>query len=109
MDTHPLVGRRMIDTLVENFGFQQIPYVDSLKALVEYHHEKLDGSGYPGGARHIPKHVRIVTVADIYDRIARRDEHRLEGWAECGYTKEEWRLSKMQAPVPMALLDGGTA
>jgi len=33
------------------------------------HHEKLDGSGYPGQAVRVPRHVRIVTVADIYDAL----------------------------------------
>lgn len=36
---------------------------------VIFHHEKLDGSGYPGGTHSIPEHVRIVTVADIYDAL----------------------------------------
>ncbi|TLM65746.1 MAG: HD domain-containing protein [Deltaproteobacteria bacterium] len=71
MDTHPLVGRRMIDALVENFGFQQIPYVASLKALVEYHHEKLDGNGYPHGLKgdEIPLEARIVAVSDVFDAL----------------------------------------
>lgn len=42
---------------------------DATMSCIVQHHEKLDGSGYPGGARHIPKHVRIVTVADIYDAL----------------------------------------
>ena len=36
---------------------------------VVFHHEKLDGSGYPAGARTIPEHVRIVTICDIYDAL----------------------------------------
>lgn len=36
---------------------------------VIFHHEKLDGSGYPGGTHSIPEYVRIVTVADIYDAL----------------------------------------
>ncbi|MFZ5428449.1 MAG: HD-GYP domain-containing protein [Thermodesulfobacteriota bacterium] len=33
------------------------------------HHEKLDGSGYPYQTRRIPEHVRIVTIADIFDAL----------------------------------------
>ena len=71
MDTHPLIGRRMIDELVNNFGFQGIPYIDSLRAIVEYHHEKLDGNGYPHGLRgdEIPLEARIVAVSDVFDAL----------------------------------------
>lgn len=71
MDTHPLIGRQMIDGLVNNFGFQRIPYIDSLRALIEYHHETLDGSGYPHGlkGKEIPLEARIIAVSDIFDAL----------------------------------------
>lgn len=50
-------------------------------------------------------HSYVESVACIYDRIAHRDHHRIEGWAECGHTVEEWRLSKDQPWAPMSLLD----
>jgi putative two-component system response regulator len=39
--------------------------------VVQWHHEKLDGSGYPEGisGSDIPVSVRIVTVADIFDAL----------------------------------------
>lgn len=71
MDTHPLIGRQMIDHLVNNFGFEKIPYIDSLRAIVEYHHETLDGYGYPHGlkGRDIPLAARIVAVSDVFDAL----------------------------------------
>ena len=35
------------------------------------HHERMDGSGYPGGLSGalIPDHVRAVCVADVYDAL----------------------------------------
>ncbi|GAB6038448.1 HD domain-containing protein [Fundidesulfovibrio butyratiphilus] len=36
---------------------------------VVFHHEKLDGSGYPANARNLGLHVRAVAVADIYDAL----------------------------------------
>lgn len=39
------------------------------KDCIIHHHEKLDGSGYPARRRSIPEHVRIVTIADIYDAL----------------------------------------
>jgi len=39
--------------------------------VVLYHHEKLDGSGYPAGldGNQLPEYVRAVTIADIYDAL----------------------------------------
>lgn len=44
---------------------------DSVKNIIQLHHEKLDGSGYPKGITGlaIPKYVRIVTVCDMYDAM----------------------------------------
>lgn len=39
--------------------------------MVHYHHEKLDGSGYPKGLRgdDVPKEARICAVADIFNAL----------------------------------------
>ncbi len=41
------------------------------KEGVHYHHERLDGSGYPNGSRgaEIPLSARILAVADMFDAI----------------------------------------
>jgi HD-GYP domain-containing protein (c-di-GMP phosphodiesterase class II) len=71
MDRHPIIGRQMIDTLVGNFGFEGLPYIDTLRHLVEYHHETIDGRGYPHGlsGESIPLSARIVAVSDIFDAL----------------------------------------
>jgi putative two-component system response regulator len=40
--------------------------------LIRWHHERLDGRGYPDGlaGRDIPLLVRILSVADVYDALA---------------------------------------
>ncbi|GAA5334967.1 MULTISPECIES: HD-GYP domain-containing protein [Thermus] len=40
-----------------------------LRPYVRWHHEKLDGSGYPDGITEVPPLVQAVAVADIYDAL----------------------------------------
>ncbi|HEY8490421.1 MAG TPA: HD-GYP domain-containing protein [Dehalococcoidia bacterium] len=50
----------------------QIPSLGRRVAdAVKYHHERLDGSGYPDGLQgdQIPLEARIVAVADVYDAL----------------------------------------
>ncbi len=56
----------------------QIPWPEALRSvpeLVELHHEKLDGSGYPEHrtAEQIPLRARILTVCDIFDAVTAAD------------------------------------
>jgi len=71
MDTHPAIGRQMIDSLIANFAFEKLPYLDILRRLVEYHHETLDGRGYPHGLEgdEVPLEARIVAVSDVFDAL----------------------------------------
>jgi HD-GYP domain-containing protein (c-di-GMP phosphodiesterase class II) len=56
----------------------QIPWSDDLAEIPNiagWHHEKLDGSGYPDGISgdQIPVSVRMLTVADIFDAMTAAD------------------------------------
>ncbi len=60
---HPRAGRELLNELG---GFPRL-----VLELVESHHERLDGDGYPN---HVPAGeldvaVRILTVADVYDAL----------------------------------------
>lgn len=62
MRTHPEMGLNLLDRVGQS----------SREVLaVLYHHERLDGSGYPYGlkAEAIPLEARIVAVADTYDAL----------------------------------------
>jgi len=71
MKTHARNGRIMIDELLENFGLENIKYVDVLRNIAEFHHEAVNGRGYPTGKKgdDIPLEARIVAVADVFDAL----------------------------------------
>ncbi len=62
IEEHPTVGHELL-----------LPMRTMRKTLpvVYWHHERLDGSGYPEGisGAAIPMTVRIVTIADIFDAL----------------------------------------
>src|SRR5476649_1942802 len=59
---HPVLGARIL---------KSVPFLSRHIAIVELHHERPDGRGYPTGLRgdDIPLAARIVHVADAYDAI----------------------------------------
>jgi len=71
MQAHVTKGAELIDRLIDDFGLSGNPRVDTLRSIVAFHHEYLDGSGYPDGRMgdDIPLATRIITVADIFDAL----------------------------------------
>jgi HD-GYP domain-containing protein (c-di-GMP phosphodiesterase class II) len=71
MHTHARKGREIIDDLISNFGLDHFDYVSVLRNIAEYHHESINGTGYPEGKKgtHIPLEARIVAVADVFDAL----------------------------------------
>jgi HD-GYP domain-containing protein (c-di-GMP phosphodiesterase class II) len=71
MKTHVARGVEIVDLMVRDFGLSAIPHFDLLRNIVAFHHESLDGSGYPyrleGGG--IPLESRIAAVADVFDAL----------------------------------------
>jgi putative nucleotidyltransferase with HDIG domain len=66
---HPVVGARILRT---------VPFLIPHIPIVELHHERPDGLGYPYGLRgdDIPMAARIVHVADAYDAITTKRAYR---------------------------------
>lgn len=62
MQRHPEIGMRMLEAS---------PYFADLIPLVRHHHEKWDGSGYPGNlaGEAIPLGSRIIAICDTFDTI----------------------------------------
>jgi putative two-component system response regulator len=59
---HPVQGVRMIEALES---------VRDTVPLVRWHHERMDGTGYPDrlSGEQIPLLVRVLSVADVYDAL----------------------------------------
>jgi putative two-component system response regulator len=62
MSQHPVVGERICAPLKT---FRHV------LPIIRYHHEKLDGSGYPDGLKgdEIPLTARVLQIVDIYDAL----------------------------------------
>ena len=78
MRAHARMGREIIDEMLNNFGFDKIEYGNILRNIAEYHHEHVDGSGYPLGLNGdvIPLEARIVAVADTFDALTSRRSYK---------------------------------
>jgi putative nucleotidyltransferase with HDIG domain len=59
---HPGLGARIL---------RKVPFLEPHLGIVELHHERPDGKGYPFGllGDHIPLEARIVHVADAFDAM----------------------------------------
>lgn len=66
---HPDLGVSIVEPLQS---------VRDLVPLIRWHHERIDGHGYPDGLRGdtIPLLVRILAVADVYDALSSRRPYR---------------------------------
>ena len=61
---HPAIGAHILES-------SSVPLLGLAREIALCHHEKWDGSGYPGHLRGdtIPLRTRIVAVADVYDAL----------------------------------------
>jgi putative two-component system response regulator len=62
MNKHPLIGERICEPLKS---------LRHLLPIIRWHHEKLDGTGYPDGIKgsKFPVPAQILQLSDIYDAI----------------------------------------
>lgn len=67
--THPATGARILEKIREMPG---------LAVGARWHHERIDGRGYPDGLKgdEIPLEARIIAVADAYDAMTSNRSYR---------------------------------
>jgi putative nucleotidyltransferase with HDIG domain len=59
---HPVIGQESVE---------MVNQLTNVGAYIRHHHERFDGSGFPDrlSGYYIPLGARIITIADIYDKI----------------------------------------
>ena len=69
MKVHTTEGGKMIHQVIEDTTDEE--YIKVAYDVATYHHEKWNGSGYPGGLKgeDIPVSARIMAIADVYDAL----------------------------------------
>ena len=69
MKSHAAEGARIVHEILRDTDDEEFRLI--AENVAHYHHERMDGSGYPDGLRgdEIPLEARIMAIADVYDAL----------------------------------------
>ena len=69
MKRHSEIGAKLVKRILT--GVEEEQFVKIAENVAHYHHEKVDGSGYPKGlkGKEIPVEARIMAIADVFDAL----------------------------------------
>lgn len=69
MKAHSAAGAKIVRNILS--GIEDEQFVTIAVNVAHYHHEKVDGSGYPEGLKgeEIPVEARIMALADVFDAL----------------------------------------
>ncbi len=69
MKAHAAEGARIVHEILQDTEDEAFRVI--AENVAHYHHERMDGSGYPEGLKgeEIPLEARIMAVADVYDAL----------------------------------------
>ena len=88
---------------------QPISSLTDIIDIIHFHHENLDGTGYPEGLRRdeIPLNARIVKIADYWDAITSARPYRdpMPFEKAAGILRAEAKSNKVEHEFVEALLD----
>ena len=69
MKTHAAEGAKIVARILEGTNNEEFARIAT--NVAHYHHERMDGSGYPNGliGEQIPFEARIMAIVDVYDAL----------------------------------------
>lgn len=69
MKKHSEIGYHMVKEILS--GVEEEEFVSVAENVAHYHHEKINGTGYPHGLKgeEIPVEARIMALADVFDAL----------------------------------------
>ena len=69
MKKHSEIGYHMVNEILS--GVEDPEFVRVAENVAHYHHEKINGAGYPDGLKgeEIPVEARIMALADVFDAL----------------------------------------
>ena len=72
MKTHVIKGEEIVNMLISSFDLADYDHTTMLKNITGYHHERVNGEGYPHKLKgsEIPIESKIVAVADVFDAMS---------------------------------------
>jgi len=78
MRLHPTAGEQFLGPVFDSRTALTDACMETVRAIVRWHHERWDGRGYPDGLRGdaIPLCARIVAVADAFQAMIERRPYR---------------------------------
>lgn len=106
VQTHPSIGARIVE---------RSPILDDIAPLIEAHHERVDGGGYPKGLSgdDLPFGASIISVCDAFDAIANTRQYRVgAGWERAldvlaEHAGSQWHPDVVAAATRVVRSSGG--
>lgn len=106
MKNHSAEGGRLIQINMQ--GLVEDEFVQLASDMAAYHHERMDGTGYPAGLKgeEIPFPARVMAVIDVYDALTSNRQYKdAMSFDEAAQILRDMRGSSLQSDLVDVLLE----